>query len=80
MSQTRAPQWHCPLQFQSVQDELLESFHRRLEFCHGQRLVVTVGHEDTAWSIQISCVVALEGVDIRAIVGHESVEAYNRGK
>lgn len=63
------------LRCQSVQDELLESFHGLLEVRHRQRLVVTMSHENGARSVQIPCVVALEEVNIRAIIGHDGVEA-----
>lgn len=64
------------LQCQSVQDELLESFHSLLKVRHCQRLIVTVSHENGARPVQIPRVVALEKVNICAIVGHDGVKAY----
>lgn len=63
------------LQGQPVQNEFLETFHRRLKVSHGQRFVVAVRHEDSSRAVQVPRVVTLKEMDIRSVVGYEGVKA-----
>lgn len=60
---------------QSVENQLLVVFNRLLQVANSDVLVITVSNENTAWSIQVSSVVALEVRNVRAVIDNNLIKS-----